>query len=343
MTEWQRAARRRRLRRTVGAGLLPLAAMALLLALAPGGASAATCASSTPANNSYTDPAADGTPDVTGVTLSLDAACNLGVTYTVADRPTGLDSSDVLLTQIDTDGNVATGQPGPTDEDFLAGADVQVAVLDDAAFVAPFTGPGQGDLGPEVAVTKVGSFGVSVPLSMLTTTTGTAVRAWAVACDDFSFQLQCDLDPAPEGDSAADVNATMDGRVEDYVLPLVFSATAAPPADTTPPKVTVSGKKEQPASKLKLKVGCDETCEAKLTAKFKVELANGKTKAVKLKSKGASIAAGATKHLVAKATNKAKKALKQAEPGTVKTTAKVTATDAAGNKATATKRLNLAV
>jgi len=270
---------------------------------------------------------------VTQVELALDAACNLNVAFAVDNRPSGLEGDDHLYLQLETDGDPMTGQPEGVDPDYLTGADLLLDISATGAGIAPYQGPGFGDFGPPAPVTKVGQFGASVPLSVLPTSGGTTLRAWGQGCNFAG--LFCG------GDWVPDLTPMLDGRVETYELPLVFSA--APPADTTPPKLEVSGKAKQRAKKVKLRVGCDENCTAKATAKFKVKVAGGKKKTVKLKSKPVGIAAGLTRNVVAKANAKSKKALKRASGKRVKTKVKVVATDAAGNQATRTKRLKLAL
>src|SRR3954454_2450590 len=87
-----------------------VAAIAVVPAFGTADASAASCGSSTAASRSYTDPAGDaGTqPDITNTALALDTACDIDVTFSVANRPVGLAGDDHLYLQLDTDGDTTT-------------------------------------------------------------------------------------------------------------------------------------------------------------------------------------------------------------------------------------------
>jgi len=81
-------------------------------------AAQAACTSSTPSNASFTDPANDleGVgPDLTALTVSVDAACTFAFDPGLAD----LTLDDVVFTYIDRDGNPATGETGFFGSDLL--------------------------------------------------------------------------------------------------------------------------------------------------------------------------------------------------------------------------------
>lgn len=204
-----------------------LAAVALLpLALAAPRAQAAACASSTPANATYTEPTGGtGAPDVDGVTLTLDAACNLEISFGVANRPSGLEGGDDLQLQLDTDGNAATGQPTSIDPDYLSGADLRLDIGSAGATVAPFAGPVFGEFTPPTSVPKVGQFAARVPLALVPTVSGATLQAWGNSCSPMTVPCSDDYFPA--------LDSSFTGRVATYALPLVFTA-AAPPSESLP-------------------------------------------------------------------------------------------------------------
>ena len=96
-----------------------LAAAGALLGTAP--AAHAACGTSTPASTTFADARADaGTaPELTDVTVALDAACRFSVNPGISV----FSEDGVVLTFIDRDGNAATGSP-----DFN-GSDVAVATF----------------------------------------------------------------------------------------------------------------------------------------------------------------------------------------------------------------------
>jgi hypothetical protein len=129
---------------------------------------------------------------------------------------------------------------------------------------------------------------------------------------------------------------------------------AGPTADTTPPSITLKGKKTQKGAKLvKVKVTSDEAAALDGTGTIKVpktkagesvaRAAKKKRKRFKLKGDGKPIAAGGTQTLKLRLKKRAKGLTNRAHAQGKKAKAKVTvkATDAAGNEASANRKVKL--
>jgi 6-phosphogluconolactonase (cycloisomerase 2 family) len=113
-------------------------------------------------------------------------------------------------------------------------------------------------------------------------------------------------------------------------------ATTTRTVDTVPPKLKLSAKKKQPLGKpVKIKAGCNEDCTVKASGKIKIA-GEGK---FNLKRASASRAGGSKATLKLKLSGKARKAAKDASKGKAKV--EVTATDKAGNEATAKAKVKL--
>jgi hypothetical protein len=111
--------------RLIRAVLPACAVAASFAALGTGSAAAATCYSSTPATVSYSDAVGDGdsglAPDITTGTASVDAACNVTVSYAIAGQ-SGMYADDFLSWFIDVDNNLGTGsQSGYRGADYAIG------------------------------------------------------------------------------------------------------------------------------------------------------------------------------------------------------------------------------
>ncbi len=128
-------------------------------------------------------------------------------------------------------------------------------------------------------------------------------------------------------------------------------AQQGPIADTTPPRITLKGKKVQTGAKLvKVKVTSDEAAELQGGGKVTIPAvkaagssASAAKKSFKLQAQMKSIAAGATMTLTLRLTKQAKQLTKQAQAKGKKTkvTITVSATDVAGNQASAKFKVKL--
>ncbi len=122
-----------------------------------------------------------------------------------------------------------------------------------------------------------------------------------------------------------------------------------PAPDTTPPGLTVTGKKTQKGSKVvKLKVTSDEAASVEASGTVKVPVVKGsasaaKAKKSKLKGDSAEVAAGATETLKLKLKGRSRKLGKKAQKAgkKVKVKATVTGVDAAGNSSSANRKVKL--
>lgn len=114
--------------------------------------------------------------------------------------------------------------------------------------------------------------------------------------------------------------------------PASKTVTVTATADTTAPKLTLTGKAAQKAKKIVAAVGCDEACTATVTAKL-TAIKGGKKTSVTLKPVTVSVSANGTVTVKLALTGKAKAAAKAAlrSGGTAVVKLKASAKDAAGN------------
>lgn len=135
----------------------------LAAVLIPAAAANASCTSSTPASQTFTDSPYDGeaglAPEIASVTIATDSHCGVGVGNALVGQsdPDSLIEGDAVGTYLDTDGNAATGSS------LWDGADVVVlAVGHNGADLPPRVGRWNGStfdfaVGPNLP--RVGSAG----------------------------------------------------------------------------------------------------------------------------------------------------------------------------------------
>jgi hypothetical protein len=206
--------------------LAVLALAALAMTGSSSGTAQASCASSTPATQSFTDDPFDGelglAPEMTSVDVSLGVGCDLVVLPRLGDRAetAGLITDETVSTYIDVDGNPATGSPA------WGGADKVVQVVGlNGADVPPALGTWTGaafDFAGSLTLPVVGAGGFAATLDQLgaaaPTTLGIRVTSSWVGLRD----VYDDFSPDPGNPS--------------HAFPVSFTtAAAAPPAATVPP------------------------------------------------------------------------------------------------------------
>jgi hypothetical protein len=186
------------------------------LAAAPG--AQAACTSSTPATTTFADGRTDAgrAPELTDVTVSLDAACRFSMSPGIET----FTEEAVLLTFIDRDGNATTGSA-----DF-GGADVLVATLGEAG-TAPVLGIWDGadfvfiDEIAGATTPSPGGFSAGVDHLAIEPGATVGVRVVSMRYDDEDEDLT--LDWAPEPDAAAGI-----------LLPALYEGTAIVPSVPPP-------------------------------------------------------------------------------------------------------------
>jgi hypothetical protein len=195
-------------------------------------AAEATCFSSTPATATYADDPADSggyAPEISTVTVSLDALCN----YTVNPGIASLGEDDAVYIYIDSDGNPATGDDDGADEAVITEGS-------DRGKPAPVLVSWSGwrwyettSFGPS---TSPGGFTASVDRLQIAPGALTHVRVVTYAYD---------ADFAPDEDAAA------------LSLPAAFSTTPPPPTVLLPPPAPAV---TPAAAKVPTVVSADSTC-----------------------------------------------------------------------------------
>src|SRR5829696_7608181 len=194
--------------------------------LAVASSAQAACTGSTPARTTLADAAGDaGTaPDLTGVTVALDAACRFSVSpeiQTFADDA-------VLLTFLDRDGNAATGSP-----DF-DGADILVATLGtEQPVLAVWDGSDFAFVGELAGATAPSPGGFNAGVDQLAIEPGATVGVRVVAMrsseeDDFSM----DWAPEPEAPAGIQLAARYEGAA---IVPSAPPPSLDPVPTLTPP------------------------------------------------------------------------------------------------------------
>jgi hypothetical protein len=195
---------------------LVCACVAALLACAQ--TAQAACTRSTPAHTTFADDPADanGAPELTNVTVSVDAACTFSVDPGVgADAPVG-----PILAFIDRDGNPATGAPVPQ------GADVAVFSIGELEFT-PFFGVWNGEdfeIVGEAAPAGAGGFSAHVDQLGIAPGARTSTWVWSLSVSDDDEDR---FDAAPEPQAAG------------IALDVLYAATAPDPAAPTAPAAPV--------------------------------------------------------------------------------------------------------
>lgn len=194
-------------------------------AFAAGPAAASPCATSTPASQVFADSPLDSdnglSPEITSVTASLDSACNLSISYGIADG--ALIDSDALSWYLNTDGNPSTGNTT------FGGADYAVMTLgrtglDDPPVLAPWVN-GAFDFAARKTLPTNGLFGFKVNVADLNgLTSGVPLTFMGGASWSGTYGFYVDW--APEVGAAP------------FSFPMVFSATA-PVVQQAPPQPPV--------------------------------------------------------------------------------------------------------
>jgi hypothetical protein len=198
-------------------------AVGALLLGAP--AAQAACNSSTPSNTTFKDPADDVEgvgPDLTTLTLSVDAAC----TFSFNPGLSGLTIEDWVFTYIDRDGNAATGDPE------LFGTDLVTLTLSDgretATMLAPWDGTDYVLDESTVIETAPAPGGFSIPVDRLGIPPGTtpAFRVASIRLGETDFGI----DVAPDSATPITLPVNYDGTP---VIP-TFPTTSPQPNPQTP-------------------------------------------------------------------------------------------------------------
>jgi hypothetical protein len=151
---------------------LAAAAVLAAVALAVPSAASAACA---PQTQTFSDTAGDSeylqAPDITSVTVSVDAACTITFTDGLSNRPS-LTAYDTLQWAVDVDNDRATGRNG---QGYFVGSDYGLALRGDGA-AALFDKDG-------ALVMRITAlpFGVSLPASAIGITENSTIRIMANA------------------------------------------------------------------------------------------------------------------------------------------------------------------
>jgi hypothetical protein len=170
----------------------------------------AACTRSTPAHTTFADNPADGNgaPELTSVTVSIDAACTFSM-----DPGVGPDAAvGVILTFIDRDGNPSTGAQAPQ------GADVAVFSVGEPG-VPPFFGVWDGEdfeIAGEAAPANVGGFSAKVDELGIVPGARTSTWVWSASLSGDDDD-EGGFDAAPEIETGAGI-----------ALDVSFAATTAP-------------------------------------------------------------------------------------------------------------------
>lgn len=190
--------------------LIPLAATAAFAALALAVPTAASAAC-VPQTQSVSDIVGDATymqaPDITSVTVSIDASCTLTLSDGLSNRP-ALGPYDYLQWGLDVDNNPATGRAG---RGIFVGDEYGVVLSGDGQ-ARLFDTPGH-----LVTTLTALPFGASLPLSVIGATETSTIRFTANALSD-----------VPGGTVYGDA-------VTDPIVFAISSAADAPPATPTAP------------------------------------------------------------------------------------------------------------
>ncbi len=357
--------------------LAPLVLMAFFLVVAH---AQATCYSSTPGSASFSD-SYDGdwddygyAPEILRVDVTNDSSCGTNINPVIEDAPSpgSLYEGDSVQTYINTDGNLATGDP-------YDGADKVVIVLgkgypndpDDPPMLGRWTGS-EFNFDDLTSLPSVGGGGFSTNLDQLGVPGPTALGISVVSSYEIYGRDYYDF--APEAGEPP------------FSFPVSFSTTPPPPIPPTPPTPppppptstptptptpTVGVDTIAPRMKIKskgamsvgrkgvvsIRLSCPASeirCIGKLTlktrSKYRVSSSvvntsrkRKRTRKIKVKlgSKSFKIAGGKSATVKVRLSKKNRRLLKKHKKIRVKATIRVR--DAAGNSRTTTKNITLKV
>jgi len=262
--------------------------VAAIVLLATTGAAHATCYSSTPNNETFSDALGDSgnAPDIGNTVVELNATCGISVNPAV----TGLNSSDkAVFTYIDTDGDAATGDPN-------FGAEVIVGVFGDSTAPSPpvlarWNGS-TFDFSKGELLSPLGTAGFVSDLNQLAVPDSTTIALIVASSYEPPAPATPEADFAPEADA--------------FYFETDFSTSPAQPPPPAPSAAVLKAGCEVPHVKSR-SVAKAKRALMKAGCKYKI---TGKGKVVSISPKAGTLTTG-TVQVKAKAKNKRKRHIRR--------------------------------